>query len=368
VLKIKCIDLFDTDVDVTFSESLHTLELGVNRMKKLPPFVRNLKKLVTLHVLASQIKEFPKELYTMTTLNSLKLVSDDLITNFGGGDFSRMTLLKELILLMFYDRVGSAMKVGFNSQFVLKLPPQLEKISTNVATFVESLADSSKMSSLESIGMDSVDERQLPKLTNFLSSFTLVTKIKSISVGFMPESHFDELLLVLNRCQNLQELTIENCWDISQKSLEELLVTLQSMAHLKKLHLRGFIETVFKTFHFQSLSRLPSLEDLSLGFLFDFKDESCDLSPLKSLKSLNLAYLNSYGSEIYLPKGLNSIAKTLELLTLVNCSLNHFCNVDELYSLNNLKYFKALHFPIPLNDEQIQAKFPKLGYFSDKKY
>jgi len=199
-----------------------------------------------------------------------------------------------------------------------------------------------------------------------LASSTDVTKIKSISFEKGSERNFDNFLSVVKLCQNLEELTIGYGMGISQTSFEKLLVILQSMIHLKGLYLSGFTKTVFKISHFQSLSCLSSLEDLSLAFIFDFKDDSCDFSALKSLKSLKLVYLNTE-SEIYLPKGLGSIANTLESLDVIIKYSKRVCNMNKLYSLYHLKSLKTNNCSIPLNDEQIQAIFPKLKCFSCKR-
>jgi len=301
----------------------------------------------------------------MTTLCSLKLMSYSEIEKSETSDYSRMSKLKRLILPEFSKYNGSGMAVGSDLQFAFKLPPQVEVISSDLKTLVELSKNTSQISFLESIDIKLASEPGIPELMAFLSSPIDCTKIKSVSFGYISENSFDKILSVLERCQNLEELTI-HCSETSQKSFEKLLVILKPMIHLEKLRLNKFITTVFYTLYFQSLKCLPSLKYLSLGLIFDFKDGSCDLNQFESLKSLELEYWNEEGTEICLPKGLNFIANTLESLTLLILPSHSLCNLDVLYSLSHLKYVKAPALPITLSDEEIQAKFLKLKYLKCK--
>jgi len=351
LILINC-SLADRNVEVAFSESLHTLELSHVYMKNPPSFLYDLKNLKTLHIFKSQFKDVP-ELNKLPTLKSFILESSRPIKRLGVCDYSEMSQLKTLTLPGF--------GMISDSQFAIKIPLQLKAFSSDFKNLVEVSKNPSQISSLESIGITSVGEQEIEKLKEFLSSFTLVTKIKSISFKEVDEKDFKSFLLILGQFQNLEELTI-GCGDyVSQKQLEKLLVTIKSMTHLKKLHLSRSTKTVIKTSHFQFPS---SLEVLSLGFAFNFKDESCDLSQLKSLKSLELNYYDEGVSEVYLPKGLSSVAETLESINLVGWGSETICNVDALFPLSHLTKLRAQMWRIPLSHEEIQAKFPKLAELS----
>jgi len=356
--------------EVTFYQTLQTLDLFSYGIKVLPNFIEKLEKLRKLRVDLPFTYSLPMVISKMKTLTSLEIAAGNCSPDVVRNQFSGLTNLKELVLSRRYKTIETLEEKNPTVQYTLKLPKSLSKFSGNLDDAIKLLKKRRSPNSLKTLNVVCKTLEQLNVLKNIPSSNVDFSKLKSISMDCGERISLDTILSSLTFCSHIEELVISSDHMTPGISLDDSLKCLQPMTSLKKLHLSGSCEMVFTTHHLQYFQFMESLEELSLLFTFDFSEGSCDLARLTKLKYLKLWYLNQDDSKaLHLPNGLRLLANTLESLCLWSNVKSEDGNssYNELFKLKNLKHLEAIHFPISFEKVKLEDVFPALTHFFSSK-
>ncbi|XP_042505362.1 disease resistance protein RPV1-like isoform X2 [Macadamia integrifolia] len=371
------LDLTDTQIEelpdsISRMSSLKELILRwCHSFKKLPESIGDLKSLVKLDLMDTQIEELPDSISRMSSLKELILrwchsfkklpesISDlkslvkldlmDTQIEELPDSISRMSSLKELIL-------GSCRSFK-------KLPESIGDLKSLVKldlmdTQIEELPDSiSRMSSLKELILDSC--RSFKKLPESIGDLKSLVKLD------LADSQIEELPDSISRMSSLKELILLYC-----ESLKKLGDGVGVLEKLEKLDLTGCTELVklprsmggmrcldsinlnkMKITKFpDDFSMPPNLVELEINSLRRLESFQVDMSPLKTLKKLNihecekLEYLPELPSSLVelCCKNCVSLVRLPDLSKLKNLTTVKLMNCEKLEEIPGLEGIESL--------------------------